>query len=106
MSSRYSEEEAVQKPAGELLGRMGWSVYYCFDDEVLGKEGTLGRESYRDVLLKRDLEYALVELNEHLSEDECKQAVKTLEDVFVSDSLLQTNEAKYKMLRDGIPVKR
>lgn len=106
MSSRYSEEEAVQKPAGELLGRMGWSVYYCFDDEVLGKEGTLGRESYRDVLLKRDLEYALVELNEHLSEDECKQAVKTLEDVFVGDSLLQTNEAKYKMLRDGIPVKR
>ncbi len=106
MSSRYSEEEAVQKPAGELLDRMGWDVYYCFDDEVLGKNGTLGRESYRDVLLKRDLEYALVELNEHLSEDECRRAIKTLEEAFVGDSLLQTNEAKYKMLRDGIPVKR
>ena len=106
MISRYSEEEAVQKPAGELLDRMGWSVYYCFDDEVLGEDGTLGRESYRDVLLKRDLEYALIELNEHLSEGECRQAIKTLEEVFVGDSLLQTNEAKYKMLRDGIPVKR
>lgn len=36
MTSRYSEEEAVQKPAGELLRRMGWDVHYCFDDEVLG----------------------------------------------------------------------
>ena len=36
MTSRYSEEEAVQKPAGELLRCMGWDVHYCFDDEVLG----------------------------------------------------------------------
>lgn len=106
MSSRYSEEEAVQKPAGELLSALGWDVVYCFDGEALGADGTLGRESYHDVILKRDLEYALVELNEHLSEGECKQAVKTLEEVFVGDSLLQTNETKYKMLKDGIPVKR
>lgn len=102
----YSEEEAVQKPAGELLHELHWDVFYCYDDEVLGEAGTLGRESYRDVLLKRDLEFALQELNENLSEDECKQAIKVLEDVFVGDSLLQTNEAKYNMLRDGIPVKR
>ena len=49
---------------------------------------------------------ALVELNEHLTEAECAEAVATLEQVFVGDSLLQTNEAKYKMLRDGIPVKK
>ena len=104
--NRYSEEEAVQKPAGELLDELGWDVHYCFDDEVLGKNGTLGRESYREVLLKRDLEFALAELNEHLTEDECEQAIKALEEVFVGDSLLQTNEAKYAMLRDGIPVKR
>ena len=104
--NRYSEEEAVQKPASELLRRMGWDVHYCFDDEVLGPYGTLGRDSYRDVLLKRDLMHALVELNEHLTEEECAEAVATLEQVFVGDSLLQTNEAKYKMLRDGIPVKK
>ena len=61
--NRYSEEEAVQKPAGELLDELGWDVHYCFDDEVLGKNGTLGRESYREVLLKRDLEFALAELD-------------------------------------------
>lgn len=104
--SRYSEEEAVQKPAGELLGRLGWTVHYCYDEEVLGPAGTLGRESYTDVLLRRELLDALLELNEHLSEEECEQAIATLEEVFVGDSLLQTNEAKYLMLRDGIPVKK
>lgn len=104
--NRYSEEEAVQKPAGELLASMGWEVHYCFDEEELGCAGTLGRESYRDVLLKRDLEYALFELNEWMDEADATEAIKTLSQAFVGDSLLQTNEAKYKMLRDGIPVRK
>lgn len=104
--NRYSEEEAVQKPAGELLANMGWEVHYCFDEEELGCAGTLGRESYRDVLLKRDLEYALFELNEWMDEADAAEAIKTLSQAFVGDSLLQTNEAKYKMLRDGIPVRK
>ena len=58
------------------------------------------------MLLKRELEDALMELNEHLEPGECEQAIKTLETVFVGDSLLQTNEAKYEMLRLGIPICR
>ena len=46
------------------------------------------------MLLKRDLLYALEELNEHLTPEECQEAVRVLEQVFVGDSLLQTNEAK------------
>ena len=30
---RYSEEEAVQKPAGELLRKMGWELVYAYNDE-------------------------------------------------------------------------
>lgn len=104
--NRYSEEEAVQKPAGELLARLGWDVHYCFDDEKLGPRGTLGRDSYHDVLLKRDLGEALIELNEWMDEADVAEAIKTLEQAFVGDSLLQINEAKYKMLRDGIPVRK
>lgn len=58
------------------------------------------------MLLKRDLEYALIELNEWMDADDAADAIKTLEQTFVGDSLLQTNEAKYKMLRDGIPVRK
>lgn len=106
MTNKYSEEEAVQKPAGDLLkAQLSWDdVFFCFDDEVLGLDGTLGRESYSDILLKRDLEYALIELNEYLEPDECRQAIKTLEGVLATDSLQQTNEKKFEMLRDGIPV--
>lgn len=104
--NRYSEEEAVQKPAGELLARLGWDVHYCYDEEELGRYGTLGRESYSDVLLKRDLKDALIELNEWMDETDVAEAIKTLSQTFVGDSLLQANEAKYKMLRDGIPVRK
>lgn len=69
--SRYSEEEAVQKPAGELLrNELGWDVVYCYDEEKLGADGTLGRVGYEHVILKRYLEPALLELNEWLEEDE------------------------------------
>ena len=76
--SRYSEEEAVQKPASELLASMEWEVHYCFDEEELGCAGTLGHESYRDVLFKRNLEYALLKLNEWMDEADAAEAIKTL----------------------------
>ena len=104
--NRYSEEEAVQKPAGELLGQLGWNVIYCHDFEVLGNEGTLGRDSYTDVLLKRELRNALIELNPHLELEECEQAASKLELISATDSLKQINEKFYRMLRDGIPVER
>lgn len=105
--SRYSEEAAVQIPAGELLrDKLKWDVFYCYDEEKLGPDGTLGRNSYEEVLLERDLMNALVELNEHLSEEECARALASLKEVFVGDTLLATNEKKYRMLRDGIPVDR
>ena len=85
--SRYSEEAAVQIPAGELLhDKLKWDVFYCYDEEKLGPDGTLGRNSYEDVLLERDLMIALVELNEHLSEEECSQALASLKEVFVGDT--------------------
>lgn len=105
MSDRYSEEEAVQKPAGEQLkNELGWDLIYAYDEEVLGIDGTLGRESYSEVVLKRDLSYALLELNEWLEEDEIDRAIDTLLETLATDSLLQTNEKKYAMLRDGIPI--
>lgn len=62
--NRYSEEEAVQKPAGVLLHKMGWELVYAYDNEELGQHGTLGRNSYHEVILRRYLVDALVELNE------------------------------------------
>lgn len=104
--SRYSEKEAVQKPAGKLLRKMGWELVYAYDNEELGRYGTLGRNSYHEVVLRRYLLDALVELNEWLEVEECEQAADALMATLATDTLLQTNEKKYAMLRDGIPVER
>ena len=104
MPSRYSEEEAVQKPAGNRLQSLGWELVYAFDTETLGKYGTLGRTSQREVVLRQYLSNALLELNEWLDEDTCEKAIDRHCAVLATDSLLQTNEKKYLMLRDGIPV--
>ena len=102
---KYSESEAVQKPAAECLRKLGWQVEYCYDREILGAGGTLGREAYNDVLLERELKHAMLELNEWLTRAECEQAISALKDTFTGSSLQDINESKYKMLRDGIPVK-
>ena len=96
----------MQKPACRLLCKLGWEHVYAYNDEQLGQYGTLGRKGYREVVLRRYLVDALVELNEWLEEEECEQAADTLMATLATDSLLQTNEKKYVMLRDGIPVEK
>ncbi len=82
MSSRYSEEEAVQKPAGELLRAMGWDLVYAYNDEKLGMHGTLGRTSYREVVLRRELVDAvqerLAQLERWTEKPETQSVVRTL----------------------------
>ena len=54
MSKDYSEDQLIQKSTAEFMEKeLGWTSVYAFDKEVLGPNGTLGRESYHDVLLTR-----------------------------------------------------
>ena len=85
---------------------MGWDLVYAYNEEELGQYGTLGRKSYHEVVLRRYLIDALVELNEWLEVEECEQAADSLMAALATDTLLQTNEKKYTMLRDGIPVEK
>ena len=60
MSYDYSENILVQESAGNLLqNELGWDVKFAYNTEVLGKNGTFGRESYRDILLTRYFRDAL-----------------------------------------------
>ena len=46
MSFDYSENTLVQGSAGNLLEKeLGWDVVYAYNKEILGENGTLGRES-------------------------------------------------------------
>lgn len=105
MSYDYSEEALVQKSAGHLLEReLGWQVAFAHNTEKLGKDGTFGRTNYREVLLTRYFREALQRLNPWLTSAQLDEAQKKMESHLSTSSLLQINEEKYALIRDGIPV--
>ena len=105
MSYEYSENILVQNSAGNVLEhKLGWDVVYAYNTEVLGEDGTLGRRSYKEIVLTRYLRRALFDNNDWMTEEYADSAVKSLCAFVASASLMQINEEKYSMLRDGIPV--
>ncbi|MEY8413106.1 type I restriction endonuclease subunit R [Lachnospiraceae bacterium 62-26] len=105
MSYDYSENILVQESAGNLLrDELGWDVRFAYNTEVLGKDGTFGRESYKEILLLRYFHEALKTLNPWMNESQISEAQKALENRLSTSSLLQVNEEKYFLIRDGIPV--
>lgn len=105
MSYDYSENILVQESAGNLLrDELGWDVQFAYNTEKLGKDSTFGRESYKDILLTRYFEEALKKYNPWISENQIVEARHLLEKRLSTSSLLQLNEEKYFLIRDGIPV--
>ena len=105
MSWEYSENILVQNSAGNVLqNKLGWEVVLAYDKEQLGENGTLGRKSHKEIVLMRYLRRALFDNNDWMTEEYADSAVKTLCAYTASATLMQINEEKYSMLRDGIPV--
>ena len=105
MSWEYSENILVQNSAGNVLSdKLGWEVIFAYNTEVLGEDGTLGRKSYKEIVLVRYLRRALFDNNDWMTEECADSAVNTLCAYTASATLMQINEEKYSMLRDGIPV--
>ena len=105
MSYDYSENILVQESAGHLLqDELGWEVQFAYNTEVLGENGTFGRKSYKEILLVRYFRAALKRLNPWITDEQITEAQETLEKRLSTSSLLQINEEKYYLIRDGIPV--
>lgn len=105
MSWEYSENILVQNSAGNVLqNKLGWDVVFAYDKEELGEDGTLGRKSYKEIVLTRYLRKALFENNEWMTEEYADSVVKILCAYTASATLMQINEEKYSLLRDGVPV--
>lgn len=105
MSWEYSENILVQNSAGNLLHEvLDWDVVYAYNKEILGENGTLGRISYKEIVLKRYLRQALHKLNNWLTDELCDTAIKSLLAYSTSETLMQINQKKYEMLRNGISI--
>ena len=107
MSTDYSEDRLIQKSAAELLEKeLGWTSVYAYDKEVLGENGTLGRNSYHEVLLGGRFRKALKKLNPWINDKQIVEAMERMTERMSSQTLMQINEQKYQFIRDGIPVTR
>jgi len=105
MKYEYSENDLVQDSAAALMhDELGWDVVFAYNQEVLGENGTLGRKDYHEIVLWRYFDKALKKLNPWINDTQITEAHQTLSSYLSSASLLQINEEKYFMIRDGIPV--
>ena len=105
MKYEYSENVLVQDSAAALMkDELGWEVVYAYNKEILGENGTLGRKSYHEIVLWRYFNAALKRLNSWITDAQLTEARQTLSSYLSSESLLQINEEKYFLIRDGIPV--
>jgi type I restriction enzyme R subunit len=107
MAKDFSEDILIQKSAADLMeNELGWESVYAFDSEVLGLNGTLGRRNYHDVLLTARFSRALKSLNPWMTDVQVTEATERMTEYMSSQTLMQINEQKYQLIRDGIPVTR
>ena len=107
MPKDYSEDQLIQKSTADFMEKeLGWKSVYAFDQETVGANGTLGRSSYHEVLLPRHLGQALKRLNPWLTDKQLQECLERMSEHMSSQTLMQINEQKYQLIRDGIPVTR
>ncbi len=100
-----SEDRLVQQTfAAHLEKALGWESVYAYNTETFGPQGTLGRNSERDVVLVRDLSAALARLNPLIPKVARDQAIEKLSRIDFARSLLQYNREFYGFIRGGVPV--
>lgn len=111
MASAYSEDRNIQEPAAlQLANDLDWRSVYAFNAETFGPNSLLGRKDASEVVLVRELDAALARLNPGLAanpEGQAKLALarEQLLDADPTKTLLQHNEAKWKLMRGGITLK-
>ena len=101
MMAKGPEYDYVEKPSMELLAELGWTPVDAFH-ELLGAQGTLGRDSQHDVILTHRLRLAMRKLNaEDVPDLAINEAIEVLtKDRSVMDRV-RANYEVYDLLRNG-----
>ena len=103
MSHDYTERLLVEEPALALLREMGWATA-CAEAELLGENGTVGREAMGEVVLLPALRAAITKLNPTLPETGIDQAADILTRSRTGISPEGANREVYELLKEGVLV--
>lgn len=100
-----TEDTLVQQTTADyLLNDLNWDESVYGMDEVLGKEGTLGRKTEKEMVLTRYLGEALIQLNPGLPEEAYRDAIRQIVDVNLAQSMLAINQEKDTLYKNGVLV--
>ncbi|HOW28295.1 MAG TPA: type I restriction endonuclease subunit R [Elusimicrobiota bacterium] len=97
----YSENALVEKPAIELLHKLGWKPADCFHEFDSGPS-PLGRETPAEVVLIQRLKVALKKLNPKLPDDAIKLAIEEIVRDRSKMSMAAANREVYALLKHGV----
>ncbi|WP_027186141.1 type I restriction endonuclease subunit R [Desulfovibrio inopinatus] len=105
MSNSYTEDTLVQQTTAEYLEtHLGWDSVYAYNTETYGPDGTLGRDSDKEVVLTRYLREALIKLNPGLPGSAYDDAIRQITATVASQTMLATNREKYELITNGVQV--
>jgi type I restriction enzyme R subunit len=100
-SLKHVGESTVENAALQWFGELGYTLAYGPD--LAPGEPTAERDGFGDVVLVDRLREAIRRLNPAIPEDAREDALRKVLRVAMP-SLLQTNRAFHRLLRDGVPV--
>ncbi|MFT7223412.1 MAG: type I restriction enzyme R subunit [Cellvibrionaceae bacterium] len=100
-----NEDTLVQATTTDYLEeRLGWESVFAYNNEIFGKEGTLGRLNDKEVVLTRYLGEALVKLNPGLPDAAYQDALRQITEAPVTENTLQINKEQYELIKNGVKV--
>jgi type I restriction enzyme R subunit len=103
--NNMTEDMLVQQTTTDYLhDKLGWDVVYAYNNETFGIYGTLGRKNDNEVVLTRYLKAALVKFNKDLPQLAYEDAVRQIVEYPATQGVLQINQDKYALLKDGVLV--
>lgn len=100
----YGEDAAIEQPAIQLFGSLGWETANLYHEWASGKSSEK-RESEKQVVLEGRLRTVVERLNPELPPD---AIVKVIEEVTRDRSRMvpvNANQELWKLLREGVKVK-
>lgn len=104
MSKDYSEDQLIEQPCMDIFQELTWETANVYEGETFGEDGTLGRDSEADVILRTRFIEAIKRLNPNLPKQAYDLAYESINSNDVTKNLADINYEKYNFLKDGIPV--
>ncbi|SDA96042.1 type I restriction enzyme, R subunit [Algoriphagus alkaliphilus] len=105
MAWEYSEDNLIEQTAIDLFfHQLGWDTLLAYNSEIFGTGSTLGRQSKKEVVLKKYFIEKISAFNPGLPQKAYDEAYQKLTEESTTKSFEELNFEKYQLLRNGIPV--